>query len=84
MALSTFLRLKRLQWTGHAARAADTLIHKKVMGTGVGGKRFMGKNRGRWENFVTRDAVDLLQIRNWKSSARTSEDWRKVIGEVMA
>ena len=43
----------------------------------------MGKPRGRWEVAVWKDAVDLLQIRNWKLAARKAEVWMKEIGEAM-
>lgn len=39
--------------------------------------------RGRWEAAFWKDAVDFLQVRNWKAEAREREDW-KVIGKVMA
>jgi hypothetical protein len=44
----------------------------------------MGKPRGRWEDDVWRDDVDLLEIRNWKAGARKEESWSKEIGESMS
>lgn len=40
--------------------------------------------RGRWEAAFWKDAVDFLQVRNWKAEGREREDWKKVIGEAMA
>jgi hypothetical protein len=40
----------------------DPHIPNKVMGGCFGGRRPVGKPRGRWE-----DAVDLLQIQNWNA-----------------
>jgi hypothetical protein len=40
--------------------------------------------RGRWEAAFWKNAVDFLQVRNWKAEAREREDWKKVIGEAMA
>jgi hypothetical protein len=43
-------------------------------------RRPVGKPRGRWEDAVRRDAVDLLQIRNWKGAATKRKVWKKKIG----
>lgn len=40
--------------------------------------------RGRWEAALWKDAVDFPRVRNWKVEAREREDWKKVIGKVMA
>lgn len=40
--------------------------------------------RGRWEAAFWKDAVDFLQVRNWKTKPREREDWKKVIGKAMA
>jgi hypothetical protein len=37
----------------------------------------MGKPRGRWDDDVWSDAVDLLQIRNWKAAARKGVGGRR-------
>ena len=55
---------------GHVEGVDDTLTHKRVVARGFGGKRPMGKSRGRWEDAVRRDAVDVkagrrLQKRMW-------------------
>ena len=44
----------------------------------------MGKRGGRWQHAVRGDAVDILQILNWKAAARKREGWRKEMGEAMA
>jgi hypothetical protein len=62
----------------------DSPIPKKVMGGCFGGRRFVRKPRSRWEDAVCRDAVDILQARNWKAAGRKREGCRKEIGEAMA
>jgi hypothetical protein len=42
-------------------------------------KKHVGKPRGRWEDGVWRDVVDLLHIRKWKAADRNEEVWRKEI-----
>jgi hypothetical protein len=39
--------------------------------------------RNRWEDFIQRDAANLLRIRNCKAAAR-DEEWKKKVGETMA
>jgi hypothetical protein len=47
---------------------------QKVMGECFGGRRTLGKLRGRWHNAVWRDATDLFQIRKWKAAASNREE----------
>jgi hypothetical protein len=60
----TFLNLKRLQWAVHVVRRDDSCIPQKVMGGYFGGRRPVGKPRGRRENTVWQDALDFLQTEN--------------------
>jgi hypothetical protein len=45
-----------------------------------GGRRTMGRPRGRWKDAVRVDVERLLGIRNWKTAARNREEWRKKCG----
>jgi hypothetical protein len=42
--------------------------------------RPVGEHRGKREDVATINAVDLLQLRNWKTPAKKREGWRKVTG----
>jgi len=44
----------------------------------------VGKPRNRWKDAVWREALNLLQIRNWKAAAGKTKGWRKESGEAMA
>jgi hypothetical protein len=44
----------------------------------------MEKPRGGHEDAVRKDAVDFLQIQNWKASARNKESWWQKTGKSMA
>jgi hypothetical protein len=46
-----------------------------------GGRRHVGKPRGRWDNIVWKYTVGFFQIRNWKLATRMGEGCRKKIGE---
>jgi len=54
------------------------------MGRCFGGIRHVGKPRSRLEQAVWRDAVDSLEIQNWKAAGSERKFWRKEIGEAMA
>jgi hypothetical protein len=58
-------------------RVDVSVMCSKVMGGSVGGRKFLGKPRGRWEDVVRREAVDFLKIKNWNSAARNRKDWRR-------
>jgi hypothetical protein len=81
-AFNSFI-LKGIQWAGHIVRMDDPHISNSVMGECSGGRRPMEKPRGRLEEAVRKDAVDYLQIQNWKASARNKEICKQKIGESM-
>jgi hypothetical protein len=61
------------------SKDVQVLCPQNVMERRLGGRRSVREHRGRWEDAVWRVAVNLLQIRKWKASAR-----RKEIGEATA
>jgi hypothetical protein len=82
VALSTYIRLKRLMWTGHIVRTEQHRNPKRVLRSCFGGGRTVVRPRNRWEDFIKRDAANLLRIRNCKAAAR-DEEWKKKAGETM-
>jgi hypothetical protein len=72
-----------VKWAGHVARMDDSLIPQKAVRERFGRRMPLGELRGRWENAVWRDAIDLLHIQYWKVATKR-EGWRKEIGEAMA
>jgi hypothetical protein len=82
--ISEAIRFKRLQWAGHVIRIEEYRIPKKAMQAQSGGRRTVGRPRGRWEDAVQVDVERLLGIRNWKTAARNREEWRKKCGEARA
>jgi len=56
---------------------------KKILGRGCGRKRLVGTPRSTWEGKAQKDALFLLHIRNWKSVAKSRQNWRKKIREAM-
>jgi hypothetical protein len=55
------------------------LVSPKLIGGCFGGRKSVGKPGSRWQDTGGRDALELLQIRNWKAAARKTEGWRKGI-----
>jgi hypothetical protein len=69
-------------WAGHVVRMEQHRAPKKVLGSCFG--KTVGRPRNRWEDFIQKDAANMLRIRNWKAAAREKEEWRKKVGEAMA
>jgi hypothetical protein len=82
VALSTYIRLKRLMCAGHIVRMEQDRIPNKVLGSCFGGVRPVGRPRNRRED-LQRYAANLLRIWNWKAAARVKEECRKKVGEVV-
>jgi hypothetical protein len=83
VALSTYIRSKRLMWTGHVVRMEQHRNPKRVLGSCFGGVRPVVRPRNRWEDVIQRDAANLLRIRKRKAAAR-DEEWKKKVGDTMA
>jgi hypothetical protein len=49
------------------------------MGGYIGGRRPVAKPRSGWKFAILNDAVDLLQIRNWKAAVRATEKSYKTV-----
>ena len=47
------------------------------MGGCFGGRKSVGKARGRWEYVVRREAVDFLKIRNWNAATSKRKEWSR-------
>jgi hypothetical protein len=60
------------------------VIPKTVMGGCFGEIGALGERRGRFQDAVMMDVVELFQIRNWKAESKQGGEWRKEIGEAMA
>jgi hypothetical protein len=76
--LSSYIRIKRLKWAGHAINLEDHRIPRWILGGSFGCNRLAGRSRSRWENSVQKDALALLHVRNWKSAALNRIGWRKL------
>jgi hypothetical protein len=83
VAFQIFLRLKRLELANHTVWMDNYRIPNKVMGQCFGKRGPVGKPWSRREDAVWREAVDLVQTRNWKATARDRENRKLEIGEAM-
>ncbi|RZF45755.1 hypothetical protein LSTR_LSTR017211, partial [Laodelphax striatellus] len=82
--LSIYIRLKRLQWAGHVERMPDMRTPKKMFVGQPGGRRPVGKPKLRGMDGVSKDARDILHVRNWRAEARDRDGWRGRIEEARA
>ena len=66
VALSTLIRIKRLQWAGYVIRMVKERIPRRAFEGHYGGRRMVGRPLNRWEDMVQEDEVNLLGIRTGK------------------
>ena len=71
MKLSTFLFYQRVQKADHIA----WIDNGSVRGY-FGGRRSVGKPKGKWKKIVCMDNIHLLQIRTLKAAARKEKIWK--------
>jgi hypothetical protein len=82
--LSTVIKLRRLQWTGHIQRMESQSIPRMVMAGQMFGKRPVEKPKKRWMDAVKEDSCQILNWRNWKKKARDRDGCRSRIKEARA
>ena len=83
VALSTLILMKRLH-AGHGMRMGKERDPTRTLEGHYRGRRMVGRPRNRWEDMLQGDAVNLLEIRNWKAAARNREEWRRIVEEATA
>ena len=59
-------------------------IPHKIMQTGLGGRRTVGRPKNNWMDIVERDMRQLMGLRNWKRIAMDRQEWRGVLREAKA
>jgi hypothetical protein len=82
--LSTVIKLRRLQWAGHAQRVESQTIPRMVMAGQMFGKRTVGKPKKRRMDAVKEDSCQILNCRNWEEKARDRDGWRSRIKKAKA
>jgi hypothetical protein len=65
MELTKNIRLRRLQWVVRVMGKKDERVPKKALEEYIGGRRPVGRPRGRWLDVVDR----MLKCQNWKMLA---------------
>jgi hypothetical protein len=62
---------RRLRWTGHVARIEKGRSAFKILTGKPKGKRPLGRPRGKWEDYIRMDHIDIgINTRNWVDSAQ--------------
>ena len=76
----SFIKSNRLRSLGHVVRMHDERLSKMIMNARMEGRRRRGRPRRRWMDDVQED-IASLGVRNWKTMASDSVQWRTVVRE---
>lgn len=79
----THIKIGRLRWAGHIARANENYPPKKMLMLQPGGTRRRGRPKLRWKDGVDEDARKI-GAPNWQRLARDRDQWRERLGKVEA
>lgn len=73
-----FIKSGRIRWLGHVERMDEERIPKRIMLARMEGNRRQGRPRNRWIDEVKKD-LQQMRIRNWKSTAKDRDEWRRIV-----
>jgi hypothetical protein len=59
-------------------------ITKRVLNGNIHTTSPVGRPRTRWADVVKRDALQLLGIEGWRSTAANRDEWRRLMREAKA
>jgi hypothetical protein len=79
--VETMLRFERLSWLGHVGRMNDERLPKQMLfGELCGGRRRVGKPKGRWKDGVMGDLKHYALSRDtWYQICQNRPQWRKLL-----
>ena len=80
--LVTTIKITRLRWAGHIVRMQDNMPCKKITLDKPEGRKRAGRPNLRWMDGVMRDE-EKLGIRNWRTTARDRDGWRRLLESAM-
>lgn len=78
----TEIKLSRLRWAGHVARAQENNLIKRVFTAEPVGSRKQGRPKRRWTDGVSADARNI-GAPNWRNQSQNRTEWRKKLKKVM-
>jgi hypothetical protein len=76
-----FISRSRLRWLGHVARMPDHRVPKKLLFSGVSGRRSRGRPKKRWTDVVKVDLKRKGHTNNWFRSCKDRAFWRSMLNE---
>jgi hypothetical protein len=79
----TVIKIRRLEWPGHASRMNETRSVKKIFEGKLEGRIDRGRPRLRWINGVE-DDLRKLGVKRWRTKALNREEWASIIREAKA
>lgn len=78
------IKASRIRWLGHLYRGEENNISKKItFNDPLYATRKIGRPAKRWIDDVESD-LNNINVRQWKKKAQERNQWKKVIGAVLA
>ena len=85
--ITDVMKRHRLKWAGHVARMPPERYPKIILEGNVGGRRFRGRPRKRWRDYVQEDVDGIndgeLGDGSWMEVAQDRQRWRGLVRAVM-
>jgi len=76
----TVIKIRRLEWLGHASRMNETRPAKKIFEGKLEGRRVRGRPKLRWINDVE-DDLRKLGVKQWRMKVLNREERASIVGE---
>ena len=76
----TIIKLGRLRWAGHIARADNSYPPKNILSSTLEGRRRRGRPKLRWLDGIEEDAR-RIGARDWRRAALDRDGWRRLLEE---
>jgi hypothetical protein len=80
--IATEIKVRRLEWIGHAVIMEDTRLPKMVFNAKPEGRRGVGRPRLRWLDNVEAD-IKALGVKRWRIKAQDRKEWSAILREVI-
>ncbi|XP_063912017.1 golgin subfamily A member 6-like protein 22 [Zophobas morio] len=74
--------LKDKRWFGHVMMMKEERVPKKILESGIGGKRRQGRPRTRWKEGVLKDIAEA-NIASWREKLKNRKEWREAMNQAM-
>jgi hypothetical protein len=78
------IKSRRMKWAGHVARKGEKRNVYRLLVGKPGGKRPLGRPRGRWIDNTKMDLLEIgVNVVDWIGLAQDRYRWRALVNSVM-